>query len=537
MSYNLADLFESVADAIPDRTAIVSDQRRLNYAELDERATRLANGWAEKGIGRNDHIGLQLRNGSEYMEAMLAAYKLRAVAININYHYVEGELDYLFRDADLAALVVHQEFADKTSAVTPGIDALAYVYCVADESGVEMPADYLDYETALAQSSSRRDFPRRASDDIYIVYTGGTTGMPKGVMWQHQDIFFAAMGGGDADQTQGPVSTPAQLVERIPEAPLVPLPTPPFMHAAAQWTAFTTLLGGGKIVLPAKGKFEPEAIWQMVSDEQVNMLVVVGDAMATPLADMLNNNPGRWSTDSLLVIASGGALFSPATKKRLLELCPGTMILDGLGSSETGLMGSKVSADAAHDDAAPRFMVNEHMTVLGEDNKPLEPGSAEMGLLARRGHIPLGYYNAPEKSAATFIEVDGERWAIPGDLATVEADGTIMLLGRGSVSINTGGEKVFPEEVESNVKAHPDVLDCVVVGVDNERYGQIVVAVCETRSGNELKAEALRDFCRDKLAGYKLPRAVVCVDAIKRSPAGKADYPWARNAAEVALNS
>lgn len=535
MTYNLADLFESVADAIPQRTAIVSAERRLNYSELDERATRLANSWAGVGIGKGDHIGLQLRNGSEYIEGMIAAYKLRAVPININYNYVGGELEYLYTDANMVALVVHQAFAPRVGPVAERINKLAHVFCVADDSGETVPEGFIDYEQALSGSSAAGNFPARDSNDLYIVYTGGTTGMPKGVMWHHQDIFFAAMGGGDPAQTEGPITSPEQLVGRILDQPVVALPIPPFMHAAAQWTAFNALFGGGTIVISARGAFDPPAIWQSVNDEQVLMLVVVGDAMATPLADALEANPGRWDTSSLMVVASGGALFSPAVKSRLMSLSPGSMILDGLGSSETGLMGSKVSADPGSDDSEPRFMVNEHMTVLGDDNRPVTPGSGEAGMLARKGHIPIGYYNAPEKSAKTFVDVDGERWAIPGDLATVEADGTIMLLGRGSVSINTGGEKVFPEEVESRVKEHADVYDAVVVGVDDDRFGQQVVAVCQTRSGNILEAEELRNFCRDKLAGYKLPRSVVCVSAIKRSPAGKADYPWAKEAATQAL--
>jgi acyl-CoA synthetase (AMP-forming)/AMP-acid ligase II len=535
MSYNLADLFEAVADAVPQRTAIVSEERRLSYKELDQRATRLANCWQRLGIGRGHHIGLQLRNGSEYLEAMLAAYKLRAVPININYHYVEGELEYLYRDADMVALVVHQAFAAKAEPVVAGVEQLRHVFCVADESGCSIPALFSDYETTLRESSDIRDFPTRDSDDLYIVYTGGTTGMPKGVMWHHQDIFFAAMGGGDSDQIQGPITSPQQLVGRIPEASMALLPTPPFMHAAAQWAAFTILFAGGKIVLSARGAFEPEAIWQSINDEQVMMLVIVGDAMATPLADTLEANPGRWNTSSLMVVASGGALFSPATKQRLLTLAPGTSILDGLGSSETGLMGSKISGNTGTDDPEPRFMVNEHMMVLGDDMQPLQPGSGASGMLARRGHIPLGYYNAPEKSAGTFITLNGQRWAIPGDLATVEADGSIMLLGRGSVSINTGGEKVFPEEVESRIKEHPDVFDAVVVGLPDERFGQQVVAVCQTRSGTELEVKPLREFCAGKLASYKIPRAVVCVTVIKRSPAGKADYPWAKAAAEQGL--
>jgi acyl-CoA synthetase (AMP-forming)/AMP-acid ligase II len=535
MTYNLADLFESVARAIPERTAIVSAERRLNYRELDERATRLANYWSGLGIGLGDHIGLQLHNGTEYIEGMLAAYKLRAVPINVNFNYVAGELEYIYSDADMVALVTHQSFAPRVAQVVGGIAKLQHIICVADQSGESIDKDFVDYEMVLADSSAARDFPQRDSDDLYIVYTGGTTGMPKGVMWHHKDIFFAAMGGGDPEQTKGPITAPEQLVERIPDAPLSVLPTPPFMHAAAQWTAFNALLGGGKIVLAAHGAFDPEATWQSISDEQVFMLVVVGDAMATPLADALADNPGRWDVSSLVVVASGGALFSPSTKQRLLSLLPGAMILDGLGSSETGLMGSKISA-AGSDDSTPHFMVNEFMTVLDDNNNPLQPGSGAMGWLARKGHVPIGYYKAPEKSAKTFVEVDGERWAIPGDLASIEADGTILLHGRGSVSINTGGEKVFPEEVESRIKEHEDVLDAVVVGVEDERYGQKVVAVCRTRSGRDLEVDKLRDFCRDKLAAYKMPREVICLDEIKRSPAGKADYPWAQEAAKRALS-
>lgn len=534
MSFNLADLFESVADAVPERTAMVSSERRLSYGELDGRATRLANYWASRGIGRGDHIGLQLRNCTEYIEAMVAAYKLRAVAINVNFNYVEGELDYLYQDADLVALVTHRAFAPRVADVVGGIEAIQLVMAVTDSSGESVSSEFVDYEQALVASSAERDFPPRDSEDLYIVYTGGTTGMPKGVMWHHRDIFFAAMGGGDPDQTRGPIAQPEQLVERILAEPLVVLPTPPFMHAAAQWTAFNALLGGGKIVLTSQGAFDSEAVWQGINDEQANMLVVVGDAMATPLADSLAANPERWNVTSLMVIASGGALFSPATKQRLLEMLPGAMIFDGLGASETGLMGAKVSAAGA-DDPAPHFMVNEFMTVLDENNRPIAPGSGKMGMLARKGHVPIGYYKAPEKSAKTFVEVDGERWAIPGDMASVELDGTILLHGRGSVSINTGGEKVFPEEVESSIKEHADVLDVVVVGLSDERYGQKVVAVCKTRSGEDLAVENLREFCRERLAAYKLPREVVCVDEIKRSPAGKADYPWARATAESAL--
>jgi acyl-CoA synthetase (AMP-forming)/AMP-acid ligase II len=534
-SFNLADLFESIVDAVPERRAIVSEERCLDYRQLDERANRLANCWSSLGIGRGDHIGLQLRNGTEYLEAMLAAFKLSAVPININYNYVEGELEYLYNDADMVALVTHQRFAPAVAQVSPRIDKLRHIFCVADDSKNQGLESFIDYEQALANSSPVRDFPARSSDDLYIIYTGGTTGMPKGVMWHHRDIFFAAMGGGDFEQTLGPITHPGQLAERIGENALLLLPTPPFMHAAAQWSVFNAFFSGGKTVIPARGKFVPEKIWQGVSDEAVNMLAIVGDAMATPLIDTLAENPGRWDASALQVVASGGALFSPATKKRFMALLPGTMILDGLGSSETGLMGSKISADAAGDDSEPRFMVNKNIAVLTKDYQIIAPGSTEMGYLACKGHVPIGYYNAPEKSASSFVEIAGERWAIPGDLAMAEADGTILLLGRGSVSINTGGEKVFPEEVESRVKEHEDVLDAVTVGVKDDRYGEIVVVVCQTRSGNTLEVEDLREFCRHRLANYKIPRAVVCLQNIKRSPAGKADYPWAKKMAEAAL--
>jgi 3-oxocholest-4-en-26-oate---CoA ligase len=530
LTFNLADLFESVADTVPTRTAIVTQQRQLSFRELDQRATRLANCWKALGIGHGDHIGLQLYNGSEYLEGMLAAYKLRAVPININYHYVAGELEYLYKDADLVAVVTHQAFAPAVAQVIGQVEKLKHVFCVADDSGAAIDPGFHDYEQALANSSDQRDFAPRDSDDLYIVYTGGTTGMPKGVMWHHRDIFFGAMSGGDLDQSRGPIKEPTELAGRVGDMAPAALPAPPFMHAAAQWAALSLLFAGGKIVIPAQGRFEPAAIWQSVDDEAVNLLIVVGDAMATPLADALEAASGRWTAASLLAIASGGALFSPATKGRLISLLPNCFIVDGLGSSETGVMGNKISAGDAGEREA-RFMVNDSTIVLDDNNQKVEPGSGVIGRIARRGHVPIGYYNAPEKSANTFIEVDGERWAIPGDLASVEADGRILLLGRGSVSINSGGEKIFPEEVESVVKEYPDVLDAVVVGLPDERFGERVVAVCQTRSGDPLVLEELRDFCRNKLASYKIPRSVVCVEKIKRSPAGKADYPWAKEAA------
>ena len=535
MQFNLADLFESIVDACPDHPALVCEQRRLNYVQLDERANRLAHYWQSLGFGSGDHIGLQLCNGSEYIEGMLAAYKIRAVPININYNYVEAELAYIYDNADLVGLVCHRQFLTRAASAAADQPKLTSILYVGHESGVEVPENSVAYESALSDASPERNFDQRSQDDLYIVYTGGTTGMPKGVMWRHIDIFFAAMGGGDPDNSKGPIKSPEELVERIPAMEMASLPTPPFMHAAAQWLAMNTLFSGGKLVIPASGAFDAQRILQAVSDEKVLLIVIVGDAMAIPLCDELEANPAKYDTSSLFAIASGGALFSPTIKNRVLELLPGRMIIDGLGSSETGAMGNKISAESGDSDQ-PRFMVGEYMIVLDDNNQPVQAGSGVIGRLAKKGHVPLGYYKAPEKSAETFVEINGERWAIPGDMASVEDDGTILLHGRGSTSINTGGEKVFPEEVEAALKGHPDINDTLVVGVPDERWGQIVVALYRSNSGEELDLEQVRDFCRGTIASYKAPRALVKVDQIKRTPAAKADYVWAKAEAIAQLD-
>jgi len=527
MQFNLADLFESIVDACPDKTALVCEQRRLSYTDLDERANRLANYWQSLGFGEGDHLGLQLCNGSEYIEGMLAAWKIRAVPININYNYVESELAYIYDNADLVGLVSHRKFLDKTVAAAARQDKLTSILYVEDGTDAAI-AEHCDaYEPTLDSASPARNFPPRSADDLYIVYTGGTTGMPKGVMWRHRDIFFSAMGGGDPDNSKGPVKTPEELVERIPPMEMASIPTPPFMHAAAQWLAMTTLFAAGKLVIPASGAFDAEKILRAASDEKVLLIVIVGDAMAIPLCDELEENPEKYDMSSLFAVASGGALFSPTTKDRVLQLLPGRMIVDGLGSSETGAMGSKLSAESGDSDQ-PRFMVGEYMTVLDDKDQPIQAGSGVIGRLAKKGHLPLGYYKAPDKSAGTFVDIDGERWAIPGDMASIEEDGTIMLHGRGSTSINTGGEKVFPEEVEAALKAHPEIDDTLVVGIPDERWGQVVVALYQSASEGELELDQLRDFCRSTIASYKVPRALVKVDHIKRTPAAKADYVWAR---------
>lgn len=534
-TYNLAELFEQIVDKVPNWEAIVTDSVRLTYAELEARANRLAHFLQSRGVQAGDHIGLHLKNDNEYIEGMLAAFKLSAVPININYNYVEGELDYIYNDAKLAALLVHRSYVERVASVVGGVATLKTQLVVNDDSALSTPDGWFDYEETLAACSSERDFGPRSSDDLYIIYTGGTTGMPKGVMWRHEDIFFASLGGGDLDRSRGPITSPKQLGERLGDFQMATLGAPPFMHAAAQWTALSQMYAGGKLVIPAHGTFDVAAILDACVQEKVIALTLVGDAMATPIADALAANPERWDLSGLFVIASGGAVLSPSVKDRLLELLPGKMIVDGLGSSETGIMGNKTSGLGGEEGAEPRFTVGEFVQVLDDDLRPIAPGSGVVGKLARGGHVPLGYFNAPEKSAETFVEVDGTRWSLPGDLATVEADNTVLLLGRGSTSINSGGEKIFPEEVESALKAHPQVYDAVVVGVPDERWGQAVTAVCQFREGQAVSFDDLKEFCRTQVAAYKLPRQLVPCEQIKRSPAGKADYPWAKAFALEAL--
>jgi acyl-CoA synthetase (AMP-forming)/AMP-acid ligase II len=534
--FTFADTFEVVADTVPDQTAIVTEDRRLTYAEVDERATRLAHVLAERGIGAGDHVGLFLYNGTEYIEAMLAAWKIRAVPINVNYRYVEEELVYLFDDAELAAVIHHQEFTPTLAAVVdqvPGVHTFLYV---ADGSGVEMaglPTE--DYETALAAASTERDFGERSGDDLYILYTGGTTGMPKGVMWRQEDIFFAAMDLSAMGLAEPPAA-PEDLAARVEESAgtLTMATAAPLMHGAAQWAAFICFHQGNTLVLAASRKFDPEGIWRMVEQEKVTTMTVVGDAMARPLADELLANPDKYDLSSFFALGSGGAILSAGVKEQFTRARPDLIITDAFGASETGANGGGVgSSDEGH----PRFAVNDSTAVLDEDHRPLEPGSGVKGMLARTGRIPLGYYKDEEKTARTFVhDADGKRWVIPGDFATVEADGTITLFGRGSVSINSGGEKIFPEEVEAALKSHPAVFDAIVVGVPDERFGQRVAAVVAPRPGTSPSLEELADHARTKIAGYKVPRELHLVEAVTRSPSGKADYRWAKSVATGELS-
>ena len=532
--YNFADIWEAIAE----RIAVVCEGRELTYASLEERSNRLANALLERGVVPGDHVGVYLMNGPEYFEAMLAAFKIRAVPININYRYVQSELEYLFADSQIKALIAHRQFSDRIVEVAPSVPAIATVLLVDDGSGVDLPAQFEDYDNAIASAAAERSFAdvvgERSGEDRYVIYTGGTTGMPKGVVWRQEDAFFACIGGGDPMRMSGAVDHPSQLVDRIIDFDFVAFPLAPMMHAAAQWTSLSWLFCGGKVVMNP-GSFDALATWQTVERERVSTLIVVGDAMVRPLIDAWDEH-GPFDTSSLFAVGSGGAPLTASLKDRLMELLPTSMVTDGFGSSETGAQGSQRLQPGERSGGSTRFVpMGDTTVVLGDDLRPVVPGSGDVGRVALTGRIPLGYYNDPVKSAATFVESEGKRWVLTGDMATVDAEGTIVLLGRGSQVINTGGEKVYPEEVEAALKAHPSVYDAVVAGVPDERFGQRVCAIVRATDGFEVSLDELATHCREALAGYKIPRELVVVDEVVRSPVGKPDYRWARTTAMEAL--
>ncbi|MGY9066504.1 acyl-CoA synthetase [Streptomyces sp. CAS3] len=532
MEYNLADLFESVVDAVPDREALVyldhpgtGAERRLTYAELDAAANRLAHHLADSGIRPGEHLGLHLYNGVEYVQTILACLKARIVPVNVNYRYVEEELVYLYRDADLVALVYDAEFEDRVGAAAPRAPGLRQLLRVGPgPAGIGTAGDFARAE---ASGSPERGFPARSGDDQFIIYTGGTTGMPKGVMWRQEDLFFAGLGGGAP--TGEPVKAPEELAERVAAggSGITFFPTPPLMHGTSTLTAFIGFNFGQRVVLHRR--FVPEEVLRTVEREKVTSMSLVGDAMLRPLIDALNGPMKGTDCSALFSVSSSGAIMSETVRRQFAALVPNAMLLNNFGSSESGFNGT------ATEDSGPergfRLRVNSRTRVVDPaTHEPVAPG--ETGRVAQCGHVPLGYYNDPRKTAETFFERDGVRWVLLGDMATVDADGVLTVLGRGSQCINTGGEKVYPEEVEQALKAHPDVYDALVAGVPDAVWGNHVAAVVQLRAGApRLSLSELRTHCRTRLAGYKIPRQLVLTDTIHRSPSGKADYRWAREVA------
>ncbi|MCV7220427.1 acyl-CoA synthetase [Mycolicibacterium elephantis] len=534
VALNIADLAEHAIDAVPDRVALICGEDQLTYAQLEEKANRLAHYLIDMGVKKDDKVGLYCRNRNEIVIAMLGIVKAGAILVNVNYRYVEGELKYLFENSDMVAMVHERRYADRVANVLPETPGLKTVLVVEDGSSEDFKRyGGVEFNEALSQGSPDRDFGERSADDIYLLYTGGTTGFPKGVMWRHEDIYRVLFGGTDF-ATGEFVKDEYDLAKAATEnPPMIRYPIPPMIHGATQSATWMSLFSGQTTVLAPE--FEPDEVWRTVEKHKVNLLFFTGDAMARPLLDALLAQQAKgkdYDLSSLFLLASTAALFSSSIKEKFLELLPNRIITDSIGSSETGFGGTSIVAKGQQNAGGPRVTIDHRTVVLDEDGNEVKPGSGVRGLIAKKGNIPIGYYKDEKKTAETFKTFNGIRYAIPGDYATVEADGTVTMLGRGSVSINSGGEKIYPEEVEAALKGHPDVFDALVVGVPDPRFGQHVAAVIQPREGARPKLAELDAFVRNQIAGYKVPRSIWFVDEVKRSPAGKPDYRWAKEQAE-----
>jgi acyl-CoA synthetase (AMP-forming)/AMP-acid ligase II len=527
-TFNLADLFEQTVDRFPDREYLVVGDQRRTYAEMEERANRLAHDLADHGVEAGDHVGIYAHNSAEWVETLWAVFKIRATWININYRYVEGELAYLFGNSDLKALVYEQTFGPRVAACRDSLPELRHALVIDDGSGADpgLP-EAVPYEEALAAASPERDFGPRSGDDRYILYTGGTTGMPKGVVWRHEDVFMA-LGGGIDPMTKVKADRPEQIIEKAYDSPITFFPIAPLMHGATQWGLMSNATTGNRVVLVAN--FDPEECWELIQREGINSMMITGDAMGRPLIEALKANRDDYDVSSLISLSSSAAIFSPSVKDEFFEIFPDLILTDAIGSSESGNNGMVVVGKGnTAMKGGPTVTAMPDAVVIDEDFNLVQPGSGVVGKVARKGNIPLGYYKDEVKTAETFITgPDGTRYAVPGDFATVEEDGSITLLGRGSVSINSGGEKIYPEEVEAAVKSHPAVYDATVIGVKDERWGQRVAAIVQLRDEAELAdIKDLQVHCRKEIAGYKVPRQVHFVAAVTRAPSGKPDYRWA----------
>jgi acyl-CoA synthetase (AMP-forming)/AMP-acid ligase II len=531
MAWNIADLTEHIVDTVPDRVALIVSDEPRTYAQLEERANRLAHHLQAQGIGPGDHVGIYGMNSHAFIETILAAYKLRAVPINVNYRYVEAELRYLFDNADLVAIVHDTQYAPRIAAVRESLPMLRHLIAIEDGSGTESSSvGSIDYEAALAAADPERDFAERSDDDIYILYTGGTTGMPKGVVWRQEDV-LCVLGGLVNFETGVRVTDEWEFAKAAAEAPATAgfaVVIAPLMHGAAQWGTINGLINGRTTVLTPK--FDPDEVWKAVEKYRIPSLSITGDAMGRPLIEALDE--GDYDVSSLVAVSSTAAVFSATVKAQFLDRFPNLIIADAVGSTETGYNGVRVITQGREErPGLPTVKMGPDTVVLDDDMNIVQAGSGVVGRMARGGNVPLRYHKDPEKSAATFVTVDGRRYSVSGDSAVVEADGTMTLLGRGSVCINSGGEKIYPEEVEAALKAHEAVFDAVVVGVPDERWGERVAAVIELRPGRTVSLDELDAHARQHVAGYKVPRELHVVDKMERSPSGKPDYPWAKRVA------
>jgi fatty-acyl-CoA synthase len=538
-AFNFSDLNEAIAAAIPDREALVWRDRRISYAQLASRSRRLARYLHQRGLGAHterdelaghesgqDHVALYLYNGNEYIEGMLGAFKARAASLNVNYRYVEEELLYLFDNSQARAILYHAGFADRVAAIRDRLPQLEVLIQVADESGAPLLPGAVDYEEAIASVPDELPPVTPSPDDLYILYTGGTTGMPKGVLWRSDDIFVAAMGGRAANGDEFE-SVDAIVEAAVSAPPIRSLCGPPFMHGAAQWMAFNMLRMGAAVVVPSVvDRFDARDYLETIVRERCVTATMVGDAFAAPIIDELDR--GDYDLSGLLLLSSGGAPLSAVNKRKLLDRLPHITLMDGLGSSETGVQASQAATRDGEITTGDFRPAPGSCVVSAELDRVLDHGEEAVGWFAQTGRVPLGYLGDAEKTARTFPVIEGVRYSVPGDRASVRADGTFDIFGRDSVTINSGGEKIFAEEVEAALKHHPDVYDVVVAGRESERWGQEVVAIVRLREGATPDTDSLREEASRHIARYKLPKAYVFRDVIERSPSGKADYRWAR---------
>lgn len=543
VEFNLSSVFHTVAATIPDHTVLIWRDRRLSYAEMDSRITGIAHYLAAQGLGCHterdalaghqsgqDHLGLYLRNGNQYLESMIAGYRARVAPFNVNYRYVEEELFYLLNDANARGLVYSAEFAPQVAEIRRRLPQLHMLVQVADESGNALLPGAVDYESIVATPEPAGGMPTVSGDDLYILYTGGTTGMPKGVLWRQHDIFMSAMGGRPMGAAE-PLASYSELAELASANAGFRsiLLIPPLMHGAAQWGTFNIISAGGWIAIPDDvHRLDPVSALRLAERERVLSITVVGDAIARPLLDQVET--GEYDLSGLAAITNGGATLSPTVRNRLLAALPHLMVLDAVGASESGMQMTTMAAKGV-DPQAATFTPQPDTTIVAADfSGVLQDGE---GWLARRTFVPLGYLNDPEKTARTFPTIDGVRWSIPGDRARYLPDGRIELLGRDSATINSGGEKIFAEEVERAVASHPAVYDVVVAGRPSERWGSEVIAIVQFAEGVSTSDAELADACRRHIADYKVPKSFIVVPHVVRSPAGKADYRWASSVAAL----
>ena len=540
VSFDLSTVFRTVAEAIPDQTVLIWRDLRLTYAQMDARIDGVAHYLVSRGLGCHierdrlaghqsgqDHVGLYMRNGNEYLEAMVAGYRARVAPFNVNFRYVEEELLYLLTDSGARALLYSSEFAPAVQAIRDRLPDLQVLIQVADDSGNALLPGAVDYESITATPEPADGMPTPDGDDLYILYTGGTTGMPKGVLWRQHDIFMSAMGG--RPFTGGPeLNIYQDLIDQVVAGAGLRsfLVLPPLMHGAAQWGVFNTISAGGWVAVPEDVKhFDADAILRLAERERVLSIPVVGDAMARPLVDQIEK--GDYDLSGLMALTNGGAPLSPTVRERLLTALPNLIIMDAVGASESGAQMTSIATKGADVQAATFTPMADTTVVAVDFSRVLEPGDGE-GWLARRVFVPLGYLGDADKTARTFPTIGGVRFSIPGDKARYLADGRIELLGRDSVTINSGGEKIFAEEVERAIASHPSVYDVVVAGRPSERWGNEVVAIVQLAQGKTATDEELIEACRPHIAQYKFPKAFVRTDQVVRSPAGKADYRWAK---------